>query len=376
MHIFTLELENDDLDYAEFVSARETSIEFERHLESWLENNPWTLVQGDNILWIGRQTSAPVEDATIFPDLLGVDARGNLVIVELKRNRTPRDTVAQLLDYATWANELSESRIHEIAEHYFHNRNGASGKTFSEAFREGLLGNETGDIPPLNRDLRLFVVAGRISDRILKVCSFLRISCRMDVSCIEVSLFRTESGDAIVSMETKLVLCQVINDGYIGRGNPAPTNTSIRHLSVDRALGGENRVGPNIPQTAQEPDDTLRWQTTWRAILELTNGDPNGEFTTRAVRDAVLTEHPGFSENTISGNIHSFRGSRYIVSEAIQGLRTTNANIKLTSENIMEAALEGNPGFSQPRIREMIDLFFQSESIQIQPNQREQGSEN
>ena len=344
MHIFTLELENDDLDYAEFVSARETSIEFERHLESWLENNPWTLVQGDNILWIGRQTSAPVEDATIFPDLLGVDARGNLVIVELKRNRTPRDTVAQLLDYATWANELSESRIHEIAEHYFHNRNGASGKTFSEAFREGLLGNETGDIPPLNRDLRLFVVAGRISDRILKVCSFLRISCRMDVSCIEVSLFRTESGDAIVSMETK--------------------------------LGGENRVGPNIPQTAQEPDDTLRWQTTWRAILELTNGDPNGEFTTRAVRDAVLTEHPGFSENTISGNIHSFRGSRYIVSEAIQGLRTTNANIKLTSENIMEAALEGNPGFSQPRIREMIDLFFQSESIQIQPNQREQGSEN
>ena len=35
---------------------------------------------------------------------------------------------------------------------------------------------------------------------------------------------------------SRLVLCQVINDGYIGRGNPAPTNISIRHLSVDRAL--------------------------------------------------------------------------------------------------------------------------------------------
>ena len=34
------------------------------------------------------------------------------------------------------------------------------------------------------------------------------------------------------------MLCQVINDGYIGRGNPAPTNISIRHLSVNRAYRG------------------------------------------------------------------------------------------------------------------------------------------
>ena len=38
------------------------------------------------------------------------------------------------------------------------------------------------------------------------------------------------------SLDNGLLLCQVINDGYIGRGNPAPTNTSTHHLSVDRAL--------------------------------------------------------------------------------------------------------------------------------------------
>ena len=341
MHIFSLELKDNDFDNAEFISAPKINIEFERYLESWLENNPWILVQEGNILWIGRQTSAPVQDTTIFPDLLGVDARGNLVIVELKRNRTPRDTVAQLLDYATWANELSESRIHEIAEHYFDNQNGSPGKTFSDAFREVLPINETDDIPPLNRGLRLFIVAGRISDRILKVCRFLRSSCGMNVSCIEVSLFQTESGDAIVSMETK--------------------------------LGGENRVDPNIQQTGQESDDTLRWQTTWRAILELTHGDPNGSFITREVREAVLSEHPRFNKNTISGNISSFRSVRHIVSETIQEL--INTNIELTIENIMKAALEENPDFSQARIRKMIDLFSDSKSIQIQPNQEEQRAE-
>lgn len=341
MHIFTLEIEDNNFDNAEFVSAPERSIELEQHLESWLENNPWILVQGDSILWIGRQTSAPVEDTTIFPDLLGVDTRGNLVIVELKRNRTPRDTVAQLLDYATWANELSESRIHEIAEHYFDNQNGFSGKTFSDAFREVLLINETDEVPPLNRGLRLFILAGRISDRILKVCRFLRSSCRMDVSCVEVSLFQTESGDAIVSMETK--------------------------------LGGENRVDPNLQQADRESEDTLRWQTTWQAILEVTHGDPNGSFTTREVRESVLREHPRFNKNTISGNISSFRGVRHIVSETIQEL--INANIEITIENIMKAALEENPDFSQARIRKMIDLFSDSKSIQIQPNQGEEISE-
>ncbi len=33
-----------------------------------------------------------------------------------------------------------------------------------------------------------------------------------------------------------LVLCQVINDLYNGRGNPVPTNEFTHHLSVDRTL--------------------------------------------------------------------------------------------------------------------------------------------
>ena len=66
------------------IIAQETNVELEQHLEIWLENSPRQTLAREDFLWIGRQTSASDADGTIFPDLLGVDSKGNLVIVEFK----------------------------------------------------------------------------------------------------------------------------------------------------------------------------------------------------------------------------------------------------------------------------------------------------
>ena len=341
MHVFSLEIENDDFDNAEFVSAPERSIEFERHLESWLENNPWTLVQGEDILWIGKQTNARVEDRTIFPDLLGIDADGNLIIVELKRGRTPRDTVAQLLDYATWADGISNAQIREIAKTYFEDQMELEGQSFDEVFRTAF---ETENVPTLNRSLRLYIVAGRISEWILKVCKFLRNSHNMNVSCVAVSMFETETQNVIVGMETK--------------------------------LGDRNSVTLIPTQNRRRQDDTLRWEVVWEAILRLTNGNPSSEFNTEEVRDAVLEEHSDFNKNTISGSIHSFRQSQYIVLGAVQQLSDRDTDIEFTAENILQVISEDPPDFNQLRIRKMIDIFCQFGIQQILSGQVGQETEN
>ena len=342
MQIFTLEAESNNFKDAELVSAPERSIELEHHLQTWLENSPWALFQGEDILWVHKERRIPGGRTILRPDLLGVDSVGNLVIVELKRGRTDREAVAQLLEYASWAIELSDTQICDMAEIYFNTREEFRGKTFSDAFREVFLTGEVEEVPPLNRHLRLFIMAGRISEKILKVCKFIQALPNVNISCIAVSMFQTESGDVVVSMETE--------------------------------LGDENRMVPNSAQTGQRQGSVLRWEVTWTKILQLTDGDPNGSFTTREVKDAVLDEHPNFNENTISGNIHSFHQLRRIVSEAIQGLRNKNSSITLTAENIMEAASEENPDYSQPRIRRMIDIFFEYGNVQIQPDRTEQGT--
>lgn len=62
-------------------------------------------------LLIGRQVRTSYDKLI---DLLAMDANGSIIVVELKRNKTPRDVVAQTIDYASWVADLSDSDIVDI----------------------------------------------------------------------------------------------------------------------------------------------------------------------------------------------------------------------------------------------------------------------
>src|SRR4051812_21065546 len=87
------------------------------YLESQLENliadNPSLL--GDDLLVIDRQRDIP--GIGVF-DLLCIDANGVLVVIELKRDQTPREAVAQALHYASWLDLADEEEVLENAQEY------------------------------------------------------------------------------------------------------------------------------------------------------------------------------------------------------------------------------------------------------------------
>lgn len=274
---------------AELVIAQETNLELEKHLENWLENSPRQTLAQEDFLWIGRQTSVTDEGGTIFSDLLGIDSEGNLVVAELKKGRTPRDVVAQLLDYAAWANGLSESQIREIAEDYFAGREGFQGKTFDDAFREVFDMPETDELPQLNQNLRLFIVAEEIADRVTRVCRFLRNSHGLDVTCLVVSMFQTELGEVVVSTEK-----------IVGDEDFAVPKTQQRGRS---------------PSPRRPPSDHPVDQVTWEAVQEFTKGDPNVTFTLRDIEKTLSEKYPDLAEsssprNRIRGSCVNFSSRR------------------------------------------------------------------
>ena len=81
----------------------------EEMLEGWIAEDP--KIVGLEVLVIGRQV---VTDHKGRIDILAIDREGDLIIIELKRDRTPREVVAQVLDYASWVAGLTTKRIHEI----------------------------------------------------------------------------------------------------------------------------------------------------------------------------------------------------------------------------------------------------------------------
>ena len=69
-------------------------------------------------------------------DLLALAPDGALILIELKRGRTPREVVAQALDYATWAESLEADDLSRIFARFSNGRD--LGQTFLDRFGQAL----------------------------------------------------------------------------------------------------------------------------------------------------------------------------------------------------------------------------------------------
>lgn len=96
----------------------------EERLEDILEARIDILGLG-NLFQIGRQV---VTDFGKRIDLLAIDGQGDLHVIELKKDRTPREVVAQTLEYGFWVQSLSFEAIRALyAKHH-------DGEDFDSAF--------------------------------------------------------------------------------------------------------------------------------------------------------------------------------------------------------------------------------------------------
>ena len=77
----------------ELAEIGRSKLDLEERIENWIARD--ISVLDPNLLVIGEQVLTAFGK---YIDLLCIDPKGNLVIVELKRDKTPRDVVAQSLD--------------------------------------------------------------------------------------------------------------------------------------------------------------------------------------------------------------------------------------------------------------------------------------
>jgi hypothetical protein len=133
------------------------SLELESALEDMVVADPAMI--GADLLVIGRQVLTSFGG---YIDTLGLDVDAQIHVIELKRDRTPREVVAQVLDYGSWATGLT---LEEVSALYAEqNDEGDLESDFAERFSKPLP-----DV--FNPDQQLTIVASQLdpaSDRIVE----------------------------------------------------------------------------------------------------------------------------------------------------------------------------------------------------------------
>jgi hypothetical protein len=137
-----------------------TRLVSEQLLEDMIVHNPTIL--SDQWMLIGRQESTPFAGRL---DLLAIAPDGSLVIIELKRNRTPREIVAQAIDYASWVEGLTAEKIAQIYQRF------SKGGNLDDAFRRRF-GSEL-DEETLNDSHQIILVAAELDDSSERIINYL-----------------------------------------------------------------------------------------------------------------------------------------------------------------------------------------------------------
>jgi hypothetical protein len=170
----------------QLVELPKNRLDDEQRLEEWIEAD--TGLVGLDVLIIGRQVSTPFGGRI---DLLAMDSNGDIVIIELKRDRTPREVVAQILDYASWIITLSPHEIYDFAEPYLTQKRGKGlGDAFKDRFELEL--PET-----FNADHSMVIVASELDDSSERIIEYLSSRHALDINVVFFSCFQQDGRELI-----------------------------------------------------------------------------------------------------------------------------------------------------------------------------------
>lgn len=118
-----------------------------------------------------------------------MDQEGNLTLIELKRNQTPRDVVAQALDYGSWVKMLTTPRIHNIANEFLT-------RPLSGAFREKFDQN----IPEtLNSSHNLLIIASSLDPSSRRIVEYLAETHGVSINTVFFTYFRHGDDEFLAS---------------------------------------------------------------------------------------------------------------------------------------------------------------------------------
>jgi len=154
-------------------------------LEKWIKSNP--LILGQDISIIGEQV--PTKSGSI--DFLGIDKSGNLVIIELKRDKLPRDALAQAVDYASDVSSWDVDKISNVCTKY-------TDQGLEDYLNENFEDVDLEDLI-INKTQRILLVGSSIEESLQRMIEWLSSNYDVSINAVILKYIKTKNSEELIA---------------------------------------------------------------------------------------------------------------------------------------------------------------------------------
>lgn len=181
--MYILDIEKNELISAENCSFKELKLKERQHLQEWIAKEPSVLKE--ELLIIQKEFDG-FSDTHERLDLLALDKRGNIVVIENKLDDSGRDVTWQAIKYASYCSSLSKDEIIAIYAKYLCKSKEEAEDKIVEFFEA----EDLEDVE-LNKEntQRIIFVAANFRKEVTSSVLWLR-GFGIDASCVKVSPFK------------------------------------------------------------------------------------------------------------------------------------------------------------------------------------------
>ena len=209
--------------------VKSSKLDMEARLEDWIEED--ISILSNDFLVIGRQVATEYGGAI---DLLCLDRQGDVVVVELKRDKSPREITAQILDYASWVKDRSREQVIAAADSYLQKKRNLS---LEDAFQTKF-GVELPEV--LNETHNMLIVATQIDPASERIIRYLSDTYGVGINAATFQYFKDDDNGEYLARVFLIEPSQVADkkrDKNVSKRRPNLSLEELEAIAKDKGLG-------------------------------------------------------------------------------------------------------------------------------------------
>ena len=218
--LFRINPENRESEKIAEVEFASLGFQERRDIQEWIAANPKIL--GEDLLIIGKEFSG-FDRTDERLDLLAVDADGDLVVIELKRDDTGADAHWQAIKYASYLRHAStDDLVRMLAKN--------EGSSESDAEAKLLQHLNAEDLNALNNNQRIILASHRFAPEVTSAALWLneKVSDENLLTCVQLTPFRDSQTDTIYVQANAIIPVPgvdeyIVKPGVLPRGSVSRT---------------------------------------------------------------------------------------------------------------------------------------------------------